>query len=51
MSDRPDRIENILTGLVEKLDRTEAIEATNNALDTKFNQTHPRALARRTIHR
>jgi len=46
MTDRLDRIENILTGLAEKLDRAEAIansnaraiEATNNALDTKFNQ-------------
>lgn len=46
MSDRLERIENILNGLAEKLDRTEAIansnaraiEATNNALDAKFNQ-------------
>lgn len=46
MTDRLDRIENILTGLAEKLDRTEAIansnaraiEATNNNLDAKFNQ-------------
>jgi len=46
MSDRLERIENILNGLAEKLDRTEAIansnaraiEANNNALDAKFNQ-------------
>jgi chromosome segregation ATPase len=53
MTDRLDRIENILAALADRLDRTEsslerteaiansnarAIEATNNALDTKFNQ-------------
>ena len=46
MSDRLERIENILNGLAEKLVRTEAIansnaraiEANNNALDAKFNQ-------------